>query len=149
MEALPGGACMVSCGLQVGAMASSLPAYSHALCQASLVGSENETQQRHTQTKGSLPKVPIQATQFMLVMCALLLAPLLGNAEYELHWNAVPRSQLLSAGPHWCLQGQIGGHRRLLGGAPSFGMPQVFCGFTSDTVCELKLPDHQCRKPSL
>ena len=62
--------------------------------------------------------------------------------------NAVPSLQLLSAGPHLRLQGQIG-HRRLLGegGAPSSGMPQVFCGFTSDTVCELKLPDHQCRKP--
>ena len=40
--------------------------------------------------KGSLPKVPIQATtQLMLVLCALLLAPLLGNAEYEFHWKAV------------------------------------------------------------
>ena len=48
-------------------------------------------------SKGSLPKVPIQAAQFMLVLCALLLAPLLGSAEYEFHWNAVPSSQLLSA----------------------------------------------------
>ena len=74
-------------------MASLLTIFSHCLTtmssctcgRALLVGSENETQQRHTQTKGSLPKVPIRATQFMLVMCALLLAPLLGNAEYEFH----------------------------------------------------------------
>ena len=106
-------------------------------------------QLQHTQ-KGSLPKVPIQATtHFMLVLCALLLAPLLGSAEHEFHRNAVPSSQLLSAGPHRCLQGQIGGHRRLLVGAPSFDTPQVFCGFTNDTACELKLPDHQCRKPPL
>ena len=103
----------------------------------------------HTQTKGSLPKVPIRTAQFMLVVCALLLAPLLGNAEYEFHWNAVPSSQLLSAGPHWCLQGQIGGHRRLLGAPSAGGMPQVFCGFTNDTDCGLKLPDQQCRKPPL
>ena len=36
-------------------------------------------QLRHTQT------VPIQAAKIMLVMCALLLAPLPGNAEYEFH----------------------------------------------------------------
>ena len=42
-------------------------------------------QLRHTQTKGLLPKVPIRAAEIMLVMCALLLAPLLGNAEYEFH----------------------------------------------------------------
>jgi hypothetical protein len=40
------------------------------------------------------------------------------------------------------LRRQISGHRRGWDGAP-----QVFCGFTNDTVCEIELPDHQCRKP--
>ena len=78
-----------------------LSAYPHALSQAPLVGSENETQalQLHTQTKEkeSFTKTPshrstmcARAAKFMLVMFALLLAPLLGNAEYEFHWKAVP-----------------------------------------------------------
>ena len=43
-------------------------------------------QLRQTQTKESLvTKNPIGAAKFMLVMCALLLAPLVANAEHEFH----------------------------------------------------------------
>ena len=55
-------------------------------------------QLQHTQTKELLvSKNPIRTAKLMLVVCALLLAPLLANAEYEFHRNAVPSSQLLSA----------------------------------------------------